>query len=314
MKSGILIIHQGALGDLILTLTAVKRGLCQKPSGIFCRAAFIPLIRHFDIAEHAWSVEDRTFSELFTDAASPRHSSLLSQFSKILIFSNSSILSENIKRLVPTARVHRIPPRPLPDQRIHVVDFLVQHIDKLFFYNKSARHEKKFLTPRNSPSIKGRILIHPGSGSPKKNWPIENFVQLHRLLSEQKIGSKWVVGPAESKKADELKSIGFTEHDIHSNDDLIQFCRRLKDTDLFIGNDSGLNHLAAYLGTPVITIFGPSDPVRWQPVGPDVIIVTPQTDCIPCLEHRHPGCHRPECFAGITAVTVIEKLKSRCWI
>jgi len=120
-----------------------------------------------------------------------------------------------------------------------------------------------------------------------------------------------VVGPAESKKAEELKGMGFTEHDIHSDDDPVQFCRRLKDTDLFIGNDSGLSHLAAYHGTPVVTVFGPSDPVRWQPLGPDVTIVTPRTGCLPCFEHRDPGCDRPECFAGITAASIMEKLESR---
>lgn len=313
MKYDFLIIHQGALGDLILTLTAVNQALAEKPAGIFCRSGFIPLMRHLNISEQLYSVEDRNFSKLFEDIPSSRYSSLFQPYNHILLFSNSSILLKNIKSLT-RAHVHQIPPRPDPDHRIHVVDFLVQQLDAIFFHKKSLRHDTHPAKPFKSSRVDGRILIHPGSGSSRKNWPLDNFVQIYRVLRQNKISTKWVTGPAEREKVEELKKFGIKEKDIYSNDNLVQFCRRLRNTGLFIGNDSGLSHLAAYCGTPVMTIFGPSDPIRWRPVGPDVTIVPPDTPCIPCFERKFRECDRPECFSGVTVEKVLKQMKSRCWI
>ena len=83
------------------------------------------------------------------------------------------------------------------------------------------------------------IVIHPGSGSPKKNWPF--FDELMKTLPE-------------SRK-------------LPQNLPLAELSRYLRGIRAFIGNDSGITHLAAYLGCPTAALFGPTDPRIWGPVG-----------------------------------------------
>ncbi len=132
------------------------------------------------------------------------------------------------------------------------------------------------------------VVIFPGSGSPRKNWPPEKFAALAVMMAKRsgilrcadsalndngtgadqnvKKGACVVIlGPAESSMEPVFRGAGVAV---------------LKDLDLptvaavarlaagFVGNDSGVSHLAAAVGAPGVVIFGPTDPVRWRPIGP----------------------------------------------
>ena len=105
----------------------------------------------------------------------------------------------------------------------------------------------------------GFAVIHPFSGSPKKNWPLERYAELRRRL-----GAQWCAGPEEALDG----AVRF--------EDLYELGCWLASARLYIGNDSGITHLAAAVGTPVVALFGPSDPAVWRPRGPKVrIVATP---------------------------------------
>ncbi len=104
------------------------------------------------------------------------------------------------------------------------------------------------------------LAVHPGSGSRAKNWPFDRFVDSARRLSS---GRPWllVLGPAESDvvapegalvaRALPLRRLGAV----------------LARAGSFLGNDSGVAHLAAACGTRTLALFGPTDPALWAPVG-----------------------------------------------
>jgi len=99
----------------------------------------------------------------------------------------------------------------------------------------------------------GRVLLHPGSGSPAKVWP--HFVEFARAFPEAAI----LKGPGDEALNVPnacLKDLSLT--------DVAEEVRRCR---VFIGNDSGITHLAAYWGTPTIALFGPTDPGIWGPRG-----------------------------------------------
>jgi heptosyltransferase-3 len=100
----------------------------------------------------------------------------------------------------------------------------------------------------------GQIVIHPFSGSAKKNWPLENF----RALAVELGGTAWTCGPEETLR----EATRFA--------DLAALGRWLSGARLYIGNDSGITHLAAAVGTPTLALFGPSDPAVWCPAGAHV--------------------------------------------
>jgi ADP-heptose:LPS heptosyltransferase len=75
---------------------------------------------------------------------------------------------------------------------------------------------------------------------------------------------------------------------------------------LFVGNDAGPTHLAALMGVPTVAIFGPSDPVRWSPVGPKVSLVRTGTECSPCTTDEMHACKERVCLDTIEVSTVLK--------
>ena len=92
---------------------------------------------------------------------------------------------------------------------------------------------------------------------------------------------------------------------VHVIEDLGDLVSLLETSGGFIGNDSGVSHLAAFMGLPTVAIFGPSDPDRWKPVGPSVDIVRPTLECNPCFETGNDDCDKMDCFDGISPETVL---------
>jgi heptosyltransferase-3 len=101
-------------------------------------------------------------------------------------------------------------------------------------------------------------VIHPFSGSPRKNWPLENFRELARQL-EDEMPVRWCSGLEDPLIEGAVRF-----------DDLYELARWLARARLYIGNDSGITHLAAAVGTPVLALFGPTDPAVWAPRGEHV--------------------------------------------
>ena len=114
--------------------------------------------------------------------------------------------------------------------------------------------------PRGVPRIRlsgprhGSIILHPFSGSAKKNWPLEHF----RELAGQLANVEWTCGPEE--RLDGARRFG----------DLAELARWISGARLYIGNDSGITHLAAAVDTPALALFGPTDPAIWCPAGAHV--------------------------------------------
>ena len=79
----------------------------------------------------------------------------------------------------------------------------------------------------------------------------------------------------------------------------------IKRSDLFVGNDSGITHLAAAIGTPTISIFGPTDPRMWGPRGEQVKILYKKSPCSPCSFDMRRNCFSQICLEGVTVEDVI---------
>jgi len=107
------------------------------------------------------------------------------------------------------------------------------------------------------------ILVLPGSGSRWKNWPAEKFAELAERLSTR-MCSLVILGPAESG----LKS-AFHDRQIATLDalELGEVAGLAESARAFVGNDSGIAHLAAAVGAPGVVLFGLTQPARWRPLG-----------------------------------------------
>ncbi len=109
----------------------------------------------------------------------------------------------------------------------------------------------------------GFLALHPGSGSPGKNWPAESFLAIATALSPRRA---WLLvqGPADAALSTPPEAVVARELPLRVLGAL------LARAGLYVGNDSGVSHLAAAWGAPTLALFGPSDPEVWSPLGPRV--------------------------------------------
>lgn len=139
------------------------------------------------------------------------------------------------------------------------------------------------------------VVIHPFSGSARKNWPLERFRELAREIGARAGHARPLLeGFVEATHASPVA--GRPQHSRYARntlecavrwcagpeealddavrfDDLYELACWLSGARLYIGNDSGITHLAAAAGAPVVALFGPTDPAVWAPRGERVRVV-----------------------------------------
>ncbi len=165
----------------------------------------------------------------------------------------------------------------------------------------------------NTPSHVGNaplVAVAPGSGNPRKNWPLSHYFELTRALAWQhQVHVVWVVGPAERKWLPYLRGIAqaqgmhlLAEAPLPQAAQVPAHCR------LYIGGDSGLTHLAAAAGArQVLALFGPTDPHVWAPFSPQVTVLTSSVDCRPCAPGRDISCLTGQCLRDLAPETVLRQ-------
>lgn len=121
------------------------------------------------------------------------------------------------------------------------------------------------------------VAVHPGSGGRRKCWPAHRFAEVATRLDAPIL---LIEGPADSDACRD-----FTEGLAPSvpvvratGEPLSSIAALLMESRAYVGNDSGVSHLAAALGVSTVAVFGPTDPAVWAPLGPKVVVLAPQGD------------------------------------
>lgn len=193
--------------------------------------------------------------------------------------------------------------RALPTGGIprHVAAF---YVEQLRSDNELARTTAKVLRSLQLQGLvparpaASRILIHPGAGSISKCWPAERFLELLRDLRGDGLEVAVLLGEAELERWPRGRVERFAPLLTPATPDAL--ASELLDSRLLIANDNGPGHLAAILGTPTLSLFGPTDPAVWRPLGPSVTVLHPPTlESLPVeevLEAAH-QCLEPQAVA-----------------
>lgn len=149
-----------------------------------------------------------------------------------------------------------------------------------------------------------RVVMVMSATWTAKAWPPRHVAGLWRLLSAA--GAHVVLAPGPGDEAmvaaltAELPPTAFAPPST-----LREMAGLLRRSDLFIGTDNGLRHLAAALGVPTVTVFGPTDPGGWNPPGPRHVCVRRGVSCSPCDLTECPVPGRP-CLEDLGAEPVAE--------
>ena len=274
----VFIFHSGALGDFVLTwpmILGVARTMPQ------CRVIVVAAGDKGKLAEKVLRVESRDveggWGDLFGDgelAERPTH--LLEGARLVLSFvaDERSVWEQNVRRLAPDAEVHFLAGRPTREG-VHATDFLLEQLagDPVVSAGTAGMIEsirKTGLMPR-AFDIAGPIVVHPGSGSPAKNWPAERWIE---WIKRQDRPVRVLIGEVERERlpADVLARFAAVAEVVEPAT-LPTLVDALTGVGGFVGHDSGPTHLAAMLGLPTLALFGPTDPAVWSPLGPRVTVL-----------------------------------------
>lgn len=145
-----------------------------------------------------------------------------------------------------------------------------------------------------NPMHEPLVVVHPVARWPAKEWPKAKYAKLCDMLIDRCKAKVIIIGSPED--ADSIKEILslIKEKPISSTGmlSLLQVAALMEKADLFIGNDAAPMHIAAAIGTPVVALFGPTDPEIYGPYG-DGYVVRADT---PCLCNSKQVCAKPENF------------------
>jgi ADP-heptose:LPS heptosyltransferase len=290
-----LVIFPGALGDLMCLMPALGAISRRHPG------ASVELMARFELARLAagrtvvargHSIDAREVGELFADETSGGARRFFGDFDRVYSFFASD--DARFRARLAAATDGQVSFHPFrPDGEGHVSAGYLREIDAA----ASAMGARLEPTPDDLAAASrvlaesgcdssNLIAIFPGSGSPGKNWPGEKFAALAARLPKRsgilrsadsapndkeagrndERGSRLVIlGPAETSLEPIFREAGVP---VLKDLELPTVAAIARLAAAFVGNDSGVSHLAAAVGAPGVVIFGPTDPARWRPMGP----------------------------------------------
>ena len=153
------------------------------------------------------------------------------------------------------------------------------------------------------------VLLAPGAAFAwTKRWPPESFGRLAAALRRSGLPCAIAIGPGEADLARQVSNAAEAPLPILGEDlDPVELAAALSRARVVVSNDSGPMHLAAAVGTPVVALFGPTDPGRTAPAGAPFKILDRYVFCSPCFLKECPYGH--ECMREITPDDVLRAVK-----
>jgi len=296
------IFHIGALGDCVLALH-VARAAASSPqfagSGepaelvVVARSPVARLAVGRGVVATSWDPDTVGISALFAragdlNALSPFATAVIRELDVVISFCGGpDVLPATRLREIAAAPIWAIDPRVRPETIAagrHITEQWIRDLQDAGL-NVPPPEPTVLIRPHEADREYGRewwadvagrrrVLLHPGSGGRTKCWPIECYeVLAHRLRSDG-YAVAWMIGPVELDWFGEAfrERLARTARVVYE-EDLFRAASVIACADAFVGNDSGVSHVAAALGVPTIALFVASDPRVWHPIGPTVWVL-----------------------------------------
>jgi ADP-heptose:LPS heptosyltransferase len=317
----ILVLHPGGLGDIILSLPAIALLRRRFPSAKLTIAGNLDHLAAVGAghAERMVSLSTLPLHYLHAPGEVPEAEvRFWKSFDRIISWTGSGDpeFVRKLKQIQPAACI--VSWRPGPQEQRHVSQLFVDSLGYEIHLGAGATPADILLDPntRNEGAQwlagqgwNGRdrlVALHPGAGSRLKRWPLSRFIELARRLALQENTRLMIIeGPADSGLAEQMaaalpgtQAISLQSVPLNLLAALIGRCK------VFVGNDSGIAHLAAGLGVPTVVLFGPTLPQHWAPLGKHVVALRDPRGCEACATTQ--GEHT--CLDNISVEDVLRNL------
>lgn len=287
----IIVMRPGALGDALLMLPALAALRAAWPGAhLTCitRADVLPLLQANQLADAVYPFDLPSWAPLWGDLA--RGDDLLT---RTLADADALVAwladpDAALRRNAAVLGVRRLMIAPgRPPAGTHATLHLLRTLAPLDLDTlPTSAHELTALVPplRPPPSAEaaaGRfwdehqlgehfvVALHPGSGGAAKCWPAERFAALARQFAAAGRVPLLIEGPADERRAQAMLAAlsPALAPPVLRHATVADLAAVLARCAAYVGNDSGVTHLAALLGVATLALFGPSDPAEWAPVG-----------------------------------------------
>jgi hypothetical protein len=296
------ILQPGAIGDCVLTLPLAEfMKDCLELGGvdILGHTEYIGLLPGRTCVDNVRSIDSVDLHRLFTEAKTfdiADRDPLINTFADyawIVTFLGEpdSDFEQNLiftVNCIRSAEVITLSMKPSKEFSGHITDFYIQQFiaqsglsleprpsragDCLIKTNEAdINRGKELLKEIDADFPKKLLVIQPGSGGLEKCWHLDNFLAVAKKLVSKGIEVIFLLGPSELERfSDEtIKNITSVAKCV-TDLSLTRVVGLLSCADGFIGNDSGITHLAAALGVKTLAVFGPTNPNGYKPLGPAV--------------------------------------------
>lgn len=282
LKRNVLIFHQAALGDFILTWPL---GLALGRLYPQSRVIYVTSQSKGQLAEKVlrldWMDIDSGWSWLYTSGAEGSASALSALAGAHTIITTvagaDSPWVENARRASHQASILSIDPVPPPDWSEHASRWLLQQCQPLPAIQAAMQNLLRSVADRGvgypyTPAAD--VVIHPGSGSMEKCWPADRYIELIGRLQALGMTVRVVLGEVELEQWPAAQINRFARQaEVRRPGSYLELMRELSTAGVFVGNDSGPAHLAGIIGIKTIALFGPTAPEVWRPLGPRVTTI-----------------------------------------
>ena len=284
----VLIIHPGALGDVLLALPAIRmirRRFASHAMVLVAQNRIGQLLRVCGEVDRVWSTEGSVLSALYSEHPALRVPirEALSRTTHVVgwLPDRDGRLARNVRHLG-IQHVRLVSPHDAMLRSCHLSE---RYMETLTTWGGHFEGGRMAFSPlaiqgaghgddvRDAHDTRA-VFIHPGSGSPHKCLPCEPLGRLVRdVARDAAIRIVICEGPNDRDAVERLLPVvGETPHDLLRGKTLEEMAGCLTRADVFVGHDSGLTHLAAALGVPTMAIFGPTNPEQWRPPGAHVVV------------------------------------------
>ena len=256
-----LVIHTGGIGDLLLTCPVLSLLAHEGPVDMLGRPSRLLLTVEGGIAEAAYDIAHVEFESVFT-TPTDRFRQFAPRYDRCIVWMRDDDgVIQHALRECGIADVRAFPGLPPETWSEHASRYYLACLE---FSAVSAFRLNIAPVP---PLQEVDVVIHPGSGGRRKNWPLEWYENVSARLLADGYRVAWILGPAEVELCvpDQVPCIRC--------ESLVDLAAQLAACTLYLGNDSGITHLAASVGCPVIALFGPTNSRVWAPLGEHVTIL-----------------------------------------
>lgn len=295
-RNSILLIRGGAIGDFILTLPALRllrEGFPDSRIEIIGYRHIAELARGRFYADDIRSIEFAPMAGFFNPKAEldPALAGYFAGFGQVIsyLFDPDGFFAQNLQR---AGVKNLLTGNPRIGDHDHAARQLARPLEQLalFLDDPAARffpstHDQA----EAKPWTDGRpfVALHPGSGSPRKNWPLTHWVDLLTALVQTGARLLVIGGESDAERLAAIRSQFAGRLTYAENIPLCTLGAILSRAQLYIGHDTGISHLAAAAGAPCLLLFGHTDPAVWAPANPAVRVLTAPENQLERLSPSH---------------------------